>query len=262
MRTGSGDGEPPCTLTILGSGGWMPTLGRQTCCAVVRRGSEAMLIDAGTGLAHLPHQPGLLEGVENLAIVLTHFHADHVVGLCYSGGLSLPAPPTIFGPGRALYGAATETILSALVGHPTTHASLAELWPDVRDLPSLTPEVCGFSLELRVQHLHTAPTIAIRIEDMAAYITDTGFDPDNGAFAAGVDLVVHEAWWHSGHLDSPETHSSGRDAGRTAAAAGASRLALMHLHPTGDHQAVLVEARAEHTEARLAADVETRYVLA
>ena len=36
---------------LLGSGGWIPTAERETACALLRRGDDALVLDAGTGLA-------------------------------------------------------------------------------------------------------------------------------------------------------------------------------------------------------------------
>src|SRR5437588_410003 len=74
-------------LTILGGGGWFPAQGRQTACALLRDGDSAILIDAGTGVGRLVEQPELLDGIEQLDILLTHFHLDHIAGLA-----STPAP--------------------------------------------------------------------------------------------------------------------------------------------------------------------------
>ena len=68
-------------LIVLGGGGWFPANGRHTACALLRDGDGAILIDAGTGVGRLVENPDLLDGVQQLDILLTHFHLDHVVGL-------------------------------------------------------------------------------------------------------------------------------------------------------------------------------------
>ena len=90
------------TLRILGAGGWIPTATHATCSALLRSGDAAVLIDAGTGIERLVADRSLLEGVETLDLVLTHFHLDHVVGLGYMPGLrgAGGCPPRIWGPAR------------------------------------------------------------------------------------------------------------------------------------------------------------------
>ncbi len=68
-------------MTILGSGGWIPTSARQTSCYLITSGTEALVLDAGTGLGALHINPALLDGVETVMVVLSHFHLDHVTGL-------------------------------------------------------------------------------------------------------------------------------------------------------------------------------------
>ncbi len=52
--------------TLLGSGGWLPTDRRETTCVLLREGSDALLLAAGTGLRRLVTDAGLLDGVERL----------------------------------------------------------------------------------------------------------------------------------------------------------------------------------------------------
>src|SRR5450755_726102 len=118
---------------LLGSGGWIPTQRRTTCGAFLRDDSHGLLIDAGTGISRLLEAPHLIEGLDRLDLVLTHFHLDHLVGLGYIPALGLLAPPTIHGPGQALYGTKTATILSRLLSHPLL-ASDAGVASEVREI--------------------------------------------------------------------------------------------------------------------------------
>jgi ribonuclease BN (tRNA processing enzyme) len=244
------------TFVILGSGGWMSTPQRLTCSALLRRADKALLIDGGSGLAHLMSNKKLLAGVEELHIVLTHFHLDHIVGLGCEPGLGLPGPPAIHGPGRVLYGRPTVSILDQVLRQPTLHANREDLFPDVRDLPPDNAVIAGFELEFRRQPRHSAPTLGIRLGNLLAYCTDTASDPDTARFVHGVDILCHDAWWHAAAVDAPTTHASGGEAGEIAARAEAARLVLIHLHPRGGHQEVLREAMAEHGDVTLAADLQ------
>ncbi len=101
---------------LLGSGGWIPTSKRETCCAYLREGSHVLLIDAGTGVQRLLEQPDLLSGAETVDIVLTHFHLDHVVGLSY-------LPATV--PARASEGLGPGSAADGCV-HPLDLRAVAE----------------------------------------------------------------------------------------------------------------------------------------
>ncbi len=115
---------------LLGSGGWIPTSKRETCCALVRRGTDVLVLDAGTGLQRLVERPDLLEGAENVHIVLTHFHLDHVVGLSYLPALAVARPPVVWGPGALLADATTRSLLERLLDPPLF--AVAALVPDER----------------------------------------------------------------------------------------------------------------------------------
>src|ERR1700751_1240633 len=99
-------------MTVLGSGGWIPTSSRQTSCYLITSGTEALVLDAGTGLGALHVNPALLDGIETVTVVLSHFPLDHVTGLGFIsargvGGRAL----TIAGPGALAYGRAHRPIL-------------------------------------------------------------------------------------------------------------------------------------------------------
>jgi len=220
-------------LTILGSGGWLPNGRRETCCALLRRSRGALLLDAGTGVRHLLTAPELLDGIEELQILLTHFHLDHVIGISYlpllreeRGDLRI----TISGPGRWLYDAPTATVLEALLRAPLFGPTLEQMADEVGELQPAGNRAAGFEVEVRRQDLHAHPTAAIRIEDTLALCTDTAYDPGNASFCAGVALLLHEAWVARERTGST-THTAAGEAARIALAAEVGRLLLVHVHP-------------------------------
>ncbi len=88
-------------LVFLGTSGSVPTARRGLSCTLVRRGGERMLVDCGEGTQRqlLRSTVGLIELPE---IFLTHYHADHYLGL--PGMLKTFAlrgrevPLTVYGP--------------------------------------------------------------------------------------------------------------------------------------------------------------------
>ena len=88
------------TVTFLGTGGSVPTARRSTACLLISRGGERLMFDCGEGTQRqLQKSLGLVQVDE---IFLTHFHADHLLGLpglLKSWDLgSREAPLTIYGP--------------------------------------------------------------------------------------------------------------------------------------------------------------------
>jgi ribonuclease BN (tRNA processing enzyme) len=238
---------------LLGSGGWIPTSRRETCCAYLREGDHVLLLDAGTGVQRLVEDPVLLADAESLDIVLTHFHLDHVTGLSYLP--ALPVRPRLWGPGRALTGTPTAAILGRLFGSPLFAATLDEVTAEVKEVPPTPFETGPFPVSTRVQRLHTDPTLALRIGDELTYCTDTAADPDNADFARGSALLLHEAWYAEDSTDD-ETHSAAGEAARIARDAGVERLMLIHVNPLerSDEQ-LLAAARAEFPNAAVGEDL-------
>ena len=67
------------SVVFLGTGGSVPTARRATACVLVRRGGERLLFDCGEGSQRqMVRSTGLVQLDE---IYVTHFHADHYLGL-------------------------------------------------------------------------------------------------------------------------------------------------------------------------------------
>ncbi|MGA8546482.1 MAG: MBL fold metallo-hydrolase [Mycobacterium sp.] len=240
-------------LTVLGSGGWIPTSFRQTSCYLITSGTEALVLDAGTGLGALHINPSLLDGVETVTLLLSHFHLDHVTGLGFVsvrglGGREL----TIAGPGSLSYGRSTRTIVEEqLLASPIQTSSLlasahwAELGWD-------TLSFAGHELTTWEQTRHTLPSAGFRVGDRFAYCTDTEFDPETIRRAAGVITLLHEAWEP---VDAERGHTSGDEVGVIAVEAGVSRLVITHHNPLpGVPERTAAAAQARFAAAVSAAD--------
>jgi ribonuclease BN (tRNA processing enzyme) len=231
--------------TVLGSGGWIPTSRRETCCALVREGSQALVIDAGTGIQRLVEDPELLRGVERLDIVLTHFHLDHVVGLGYLPALGLPEPPVVWAAGETLAGVSSKSLLGRLLAAPFFSAPLADVASAIREIEPGALEIGSFAIATRVQERHAEPTLALRVGDALTYCTDTAPDPGNAAFAAGSRVLLHEAWYAQETSDDGN-HSAGGDAGRIAHEAGVEHLVIIHINPLQACDGPLAESARHH----------------
>jgi ribonuclease Z len=116
-------------VVFLGTAGSMPTSRRAPTSLLVRRGGERLLVDCGEGTQRQLLQSAI--GLPELReIFLTHYHADHYLGL--PGMLKTFAlrgrelPITIYGPAglRELFGA-----LRRIFGRLTYEYSLVELRP-------------------------------------------------------------------------------------------------------------------------------------
>jgi ribonuclease BN (tRNA processing enzyme) len=218
-------------LTILGGAGWFPAHDRHTACALFRAGEEAVMIDAGTGVARIMERPDLLDGVSRLDIVLTHFHLDHIAGLAYLPALGVCEHTTLWGPGKLLYDTETKAILAGVSHEPMHPVPLEEQEIEVRDLPGGELELAGHRLTTRRQNRHSAPSLALRFDDELTWITDTAYDPETARFAAGCSVLAHETWFESSAVRNADIHSSAAQAADVAVRAGCMRLLMIHLPP-------------------------------
>lgn len=188
---------------------------------LVRRGADALVLDAGTGLHRLITEPERLAGVARIDIALTHFHLDHVCGLLYVGGL--PVRPTVHAPGAWLYGTASADLLAPLLSAPIAPSDEGL---EIRELRAGEQAVGAFAVTARAQPRHWHPTAGLRVEDALALITDTGYDPGSAELARDVGHLLHEAWTPGDERDAGQA-----DAERVAREAGARRFTPVHLHP-------------------------------
>lgn len=244
-------------VRLLGSGGWMPTDRRETACLYLREGADVLVLDAGTGMRRLVTEPELLDGVERLYVALTHFHHDHVFGLVALPALGRLAVREVWAPGRLVAAAPAEEVIGTLLGPPYLARAAADVVGTyvtaIRELEG-SAELGPFRLELRVQPLHTGPTLALRVNEELVYCTDTASDEENAAFARGARVLLHEAFHPADETGDP-IHSAAGEAARIAAAAGAGRLVLCHVNPLlADDDALLRHATPYFAETVVGRD--------
>jgi ribonuclease BN (tRNA processing enzyme) len=218
-------------LTILGSGGWFSAHGRQTASALLRVDGRAVMIDAGTGIATLVERPELLDGLDGLDILLTHFHLDHVAGLAVLPAVGACPRTTVWGPGKLLYGSPTAKVLDRLTHEPVHPVPFEQQDIEVRDLSGEEVELAGMRVAIRRQERHSAPTVSFRFDDQLAWITDTAYDPASASFAQGCAMLAHEAWFTTADPRHTDIHSSSAQAAQIANDAEIDRLLLIHLPP-------------------------------
>jgi ribonuclease Z len=116
------------SVIFLGTGGSVPSARRSTASVLVSRGGERLLFDCGEGTQRQMQRSVGLTQVDE--IYLTHFHADHVLGL--PGLLKTydltdrEVPLTVYGP-RGLRG--LFSALNPIVGRLHFELELIELAP-------------------------------------------------------------------------------------------------------------------------------------
>lgn len=168
LGTGAAGGVPlyGCTCPACTAARHDPARVRQPCSALVEDGATRVLIDAGLTDLHTRFAPGSLT-----AIVLTHFHPDHVQGLFHlRWGVGVPIP---------VYGPPDAEGCADLYKHPglLRFERLAKFEPRHIGTLTLTP----------VPLVHSKPTFGLALANRQgqrfAYLTDTvGLPPATAAF--------------------------------------------------------------------------------
>ena len=122
-------------VRILGARGSAPVSGEQfrefggaTSCVLVKLSGHCIVLDAGSGICSLPAE---LPGQEELDLILTHLHLDHLIGL--------PLCPFLLKEGNrmnihaAVQGKMNlQSLLDRVIGPPYWPVTLDELPAEIK----------------------------------------------------------------------------------------------------------------------------------
>jgi ribonuclease BN (tRNA processing enzyme) len=260
-------------LMTLGTAGWIPTHQRETTCLALKDDDGRLIVfDAGTGFGRLVGAAGqaLLEGVETIHLVLTHYHLDHVSGLAYLPAVRAGRPLVLHAPPSSINGTDPERAVSELIRPPYNPGDWDE-WEgvEIRELQPGENEVAGHRLRLRGQQ-HPGMSVGYRLDDAFVLATDTPPDEGTEELARGAALLAHDCWYndsdpatrtvHPSLLPSFAAHSEVSEVAGLAERAGVGRLLLMHLNPAYDeayYERMLDTARTRFAGALLLPDEAT-----
>jgi len=223
--------------------------GNTSCVAVRLRDGSRLVLDAGTGIRDL----GLaLAGVrDEIHILLTHLHLDHIMGLLFFAPLFDPqSRVTVWGPPDPSVGLRRR--LARYLSAPLSPIEIRELpaQMEFRMVPSESFRLGSAEIEAALVN-HRGPTLGYRVTDgdaVLAYIPD--HEPALGqnlerdapewisgwALACTASLLIHDAQYTAEEYEGTRGwgHSTVHDALAFARRVEAERVALFHHDPTHD----------------------------
>lgn len=201
-------------VALCGAGSPLPDPVRSGPCVAVLAGDRLFVIDSGTGGSRNLGSMGFRQG-DIEAILLTHFHSDHIDGLgemlmqrWVTGSNTLPTP--LHGPsGVEKIAAGFNQAYSQDAAHRTGHHGREIAPPSgagARAVPFVLPaEGSGVKIiedddltvtAFAVDHSPVSPAVGYRFDykDRSILISgDTDKSENIVTFGKGVDLFVHEA---------------------------------------------------------------------
>lgn len=243
-------------LTVLGRYSPYPAPGGALNGYLVRHGSTALLLDAGSGVA-----ARLLERlpIEQLtAVVVSHLHEDHISDVHCLRFAQLAALQMGRTSGKLQVWAPAEPA--------DKHLWLegGEAWQDLRTYDPAVPLVLG-ELEVRFTRTnHPIPCWAMRIKPVNAegpvlfYTADTGESAAVTEAACGADLLLVEASLVEEYQDKRSFgHLTAAEAAAMARDAGVKRCLFTHIWPGLDPQRLMTEGRPVHPGIELVEEGQT-----
>lgn len=221
-------------LWILGSAGWMPHKGQQTCCYLVECDNQLIMLDAGTGVSNLYLCADVLSRYDHLSIILSHYHLDHLAGLMYLKRFAHSLDLAIYGPGKPVYPKSTENYLSDFLQPAIYSSGPYGFARSVRYF-----DYGGTDFDVGTTHVgvtpqvHSAPSFRLRLGSRLIYATDTAFDADAWTDVEGAQVLLHECWQLSA---GDPRHTCAEDLVRGLPLASFGRTLLIHHNPSWTHE--------------------------
>jgi len=252
--------EPALRVRFWGVRGSYPMPGLSTAgiggnssCVEIGTGEHTLVFDAGTGIIGLGRDLVRRPGEPEVSIFLSHLHHDHIEGLRFFAPVYSPEWRChIYGSGSGPQ--TLQRILARLMSPRFFPVTLAQL-PARLHIRSLSKRghvrFDGARPAVVTAHYSGAhPKVGVLLYRVSCcgrsvvYATDVeapkGGHDDVVAFAAGADVLIHDAQYndheyHGGHLNKAGWgHSTVRMAAEAARDADVGELILYHHDPEHD----------------------------
>lgn len=238
-------------VVTLGTSSHVPTATRDTTSLLVRPAAGSPILVEAPGAVVRKLRIQGVDPRELERVILTHDHTDHIYGFPHlihalwqhHGRIDVHAPPKTV--------ETAERLLAALGlgGEDYPELVFHGVEPDAQ--PSLLLEHAGIAVRC-VRSEHPRTTFALRFDEPASgaslvHSSDSRPCAAITELARGAHTLIHDCAVPHRFLDLVgRYHSTAREAGAVAAAAGVKRLVLIHLHAAlgFDDEELLDDARA------------------
>ncbi|RPF52041.1 MBL fold metallo-hydrolase [Aquisalibacillus elongatus] len=221
-------------IKTIGFWGAYPEKGEATSCYLVKKNNFHLVIDLGSGaLSRLQHY---IDIKDINAVVLSHFHNDHIADVGAFQYACLVQQQLKQLPGKIpIYASTDNPRPFEKLNHQATEARAF----DERKKQQIGPFYLSF-LETK----HPKPCYAMRIEcgdDVVVYTADTSYFKELVEFSKDADLLIAETSFYRGMDGSKAGHMTSDDVAKLAQKANVNEVWLTHLPHFGEHDQLLNE---------------------
>lgn len=240
-------------ITVLGARGSAPVFGREfavfggsTSCYLIETGDQSIILDAGSGLINAPS-----EFAHPPVILLSHLHADHLIGLSMYGRISIPsAPTTLYVPARDAHEA--QGSIARLYSPPLWPLKLTDYPGDLRI--EAFPQSMSIG-EVQVETMegnHPGGCLCIKLgyeQKTVVYATDFEHGPEAfdrlATFARNADLLLYDAQYEEERYETLRGygHSTAKKGVELMDRCGAKRLLMIHHDPHSTDETLISRER-------------------
>ena len=242
------------TFHVLGTRGSYHVSGKRfmefggaTTCFIIKTGTHAVVLDAGTGLYEARE---LLSDCTVIDVILTHMHYDHCIGLLDWSLFPKDAALRFYGNFRGWLGKRTINQIFAPPFWPVDPVSGTMIQiPEWGERLTLKDDIN--IVFYPAPHPNAAVVMSITAGDKKiGYMVDCE-KPDGLPFnlVAGSDLLVYDGMYDDAEYKSHEGwgHSTWQEGAKLAARADAGRLIITHHSPKNNDSVLLEHERLAQT---------------
>lgn len=224
-------------LTIVGYYGGYPAKDKASSVYIVEKNGFVLILDMGSGA--LSKLPNYVDIGEMNAVILSHYHTDHIADI----GVLQHAKLVQF------YTTGNDTILP-IYGHREDIDAFTRLNHDYTEAvpyhPNETMKLGPFFIRF-LKTKHSVPCYGMRITDgdsSIVYTADTSFQEEWIPFCQDADLLLADTNFYANMDAASSGHMTSEEVGSLAKAANVKEVILTHLPHFGNHKNLVTEAKS------------------